>query len=110
MIVRVLGEELDHRQVILSTSWDFDALSGDAAPAESGRNLTADYQGLYESLAPHGAREDDWICVSYGGQPGRLLKFYGAFSPIFLSGFLASIPLMLPLVIAFVLMRPGRRK
>ncbi|GKY96835.1 hypothetical protein MPSEU_000642700 [Mayamaea pseudoterrestris] len=110
VIVRVLGEEMDDRQVLLSTSWDFDALSGTAAPYKVEGSHDADYERLYESLAPHGAQEDDWICVSYNGHPSYIQKFYGAFTPIFLSAFLASLPLTIPLVIAFILMRPQRRK
>lgn len=110
MLVRVMGQHLDHRQVMLSTSWDFDLLSGKNAPEQTDTLSTTDYEGVYESLSSHGVQENDWICVNYGGQPSAFLKFYGAFSPIFLSGFLALFPVVFPLIISCMMMRRQSRR
>jgi len=109
LIVRIFGKELE-ASPLLSTAWDFDMLSGKTPFPEVGEIDTADFERVYKRLETHGAREDDWICVNYRGNPSLALKLFGIASPILLASFIAFLPMCLPVVVYFLCRRPTSKK
>jgi hypothetical protein len=94
LIVRIFGMNAD-RGPILSTAFDFDALSGKSSLPQTTLASQALFQKTYERLAPYGARDDDWICVSYRGQPSLALKVFNVVTPIILASLITLSPLIL---------------
>jgi alkaline phosphatase D len=110
VIVRLLGERLDQGQVLTSSRWDMDLLSGKVPAEATGKVRQSDYDDLLQRVLVHGGQKDDFVCVNYNGNPSALLKAFGVASPILLAGFLACLPLLLPLLVAYGLKRRQRRK
>jgi len=102
VIVRILGEKsIDGKASLLHTVWDFDTLSG-TRPITS--RVLFDNHASSSPFEPF-ASETDWICASYRGQPSLMLKLFGVVSPVLLAALLATLPLLLPAIIALFLLR-----
>ena len=104
LIVRVFGEEVD-APPLLSTSWDFDVLSGFRPPTKAGNLSQSDFEDLLQEILSHGANEQDWVCINSGGRQSLLLKIFGVISPIFLAGTLMSTPIWIPALLMFIMLR-----
>jgi hypothetical protein len=108
LIVRIFGRKVDGHP-ILSTAFDFDALSGKSSLPQTPQASPAIFQNTYERLAKYGAREDDWICVNYRGQPSLALKVFNVVTPILLASLITLSPLILLVFLAFLSRRSSRK-
>jgi hypothetical protein len=109
VIIRIRGTDVEAGPY-LSTRWDFDALSGKTALEETGKILPRHYDSIWHQLSTHGAKRSDWICVNYRGKASVPLKVFGVVGPMSFALFWMSLPVVLPLVLMYILMRPKSKK
>jgi hypothetical protein len=109
VIIRILGKDVEAGPY-LSTRWDFDALSGKTALEETGKIQPQDYDSIWHRVSTHGAKRSDWICVNYRGSTSVPLKVFGVVSPISFACFWMALPIVGPLVLMYILMRPRSKK
>jgi len=104
VVIRIHGKDVGARP-LLSTRWDFDALSGKQELPASGKLSSDHYERTWAKLSTHGAQRDDWICVNYRGLQSPALKAFGFVSPVSLVLFGMCLPIILPLILMYILMR-----
>lgn len=109
VIVRILGKD-KNAGPLLSTRWDFDALSGKTALEGTGKIRPQHYNSIWRKVSSHGAQRNDWICVNYRGSPSLPLKVFGILSPASFAFFWMCLPVVLPLVLMYILMRRRSKK
>jgi hypothetical protein len=109
VIIRILGKDMEATPY-LSTRWDFDALSGKTKLEETGKIQAQDYDNIWQQVSTHGAKQSDWICVNYRGSASVPLKVFGVMSPVGFACFWMSLPIVAPLVLMYILMRPRSKK
>lgn len=98
--IRILGETVASAPA-LSTRWKFQ----ESLPSS---RRSSDFDQRYQRLKQHGAKPDDWVCVSYNGEPSGLHKIIGAIVPISLVLTLMLFPLVVPAVVAYYILCPRR--
>ena len=110
LILRVLGHD-PSKPPFLSTTYDFDTLSGRTAANATELIKPSDYNKIFDDLSSHGiAANNDWVCVNNRGYTSEGLQLYGAVSALSFSGFLLIMPFVLPVLIAYFIMRRSKRE
>ena len=108
--MRVLGGD-STKPPYLSTVWDFDTLSGRSPVNETGLVTSAEYSMTFEHLASHNiSNSNDWVCVSYRGHASEERQLLGIAIVAGVGIFLLLLPVVSPVLLAFILIRSKRRK
>ena len=94
-----------------STTWNFTYLSTLSDDNRESLLTTADYVGKFHDPVLEGfAESGDWICINNRGPVNFAMKVYGIAGPCLLVVSALMLPLILPFVVTFVLMKRQAKK